>query len=172
MKNRLQEEQKRVQAENKILQDQLKKALKLQEKLKIQAQLLNQNVRVPQNFIQPPSAPHSIVLPANVPPPAPSPYLQTPVATSSVQTNFPQQVLIQSVAPQTSLHTQAILPTTSPAGSIIDPFYSPILVKIDKILVGLGFNEEGCRERLICSMYKTPARFSPYSNLLSAELSR
>lgn len=53
-----------------------------------------------------------------------------------------------------------------------DPFYSPILEKIDKILVGLGFNDEGCRERLICSMYKNPTKFSPHSNLLSAELSR
>ncbi|CAH0555708.1 unnamed protein product [Brassicogethes aeneus] len=53
-----------------------------------------------------------------------------------------------------------------------DPFYSPILEKIDHILMGLGFMEEPCRERLICSMYKSPMKFSPHSNLLSAELSR
>ncbi|XP_019870366.2 uncharacterized protein LOC109598904 [Aethina tumida] len=53
-----------------------------------------------------------------------------------------------------------------------DPFYSPILAKIDGILLGLGFKEEPCRERLICSMYKNPPKFSPHSNLLSAELSR
>ncbi|XP_066154587.1 uncharacterized protein Osi17 isoform X3 [Euwallacea fornicatus] len=54
----------------------------------------------------------------------------------------------------------------------IDPFYSPILAKIDKILQGLGFVDEPCKERLICSMYKNPPLFSPYSNLLSVELSR
>ncbi|CAG9760735.1 unnamed protein product [Ceutorhynchus assimilis] len=53
-----------------------------------------------------------------------------------------------------------------------DKFYSPILQKIDKILQGLGFNDEPCRERLICSMYKHPTKFSPHSNLISAELSR
>ncbi|PSN49215.1 hypothetical protein C0J52_16933 [Blattella germanica] len=53
-----------------------------------------------------------------------------------------------------------------------DPFYSPILQKMDNVFVQLGFNEEACRERLVCSMYKTPARFSPHSNLISAELSR
>lgn len=53
-----------------------------------------------------------------------------------------------------------------------DPFYSPILQKIDKILNELKFTEEPCRERLICSMYKNPAKFSPHSNLISAELSR
>lgn len=53
-----------------------------------------------------------------------------------------------------------------------DPFYSPILEKIDKILNELDFTEEPCRERMICSMYKNPTKFSPHSNLLSAELSR
>lgn len=53
-----------------------------------------------------------------------------------------------------------------------DVFYSPILEKIDKILNGLQFTEEPCRERLICSMYKNPEKFSPHSNLLSNELSR
>ncbi|KAJ9578085.1 hypothetical protein L9F63_025053 [Diploptera punctata] len=53
-----------------------------------------------------------------------------------------------------------------------DPFYSPILQKMDNVFVQLGFNEEACRERLVCSMYKAPARFSPHSNLISAELSR
>lgn len=53
-----------------------------------------------------------------------------------------------------------------------DPFYSPILEKVDAIFSKLGVHSEGCRERLICSMYKNPGRFSPHSNLLSAELSR
>ncbi|XP_068084806.1 uncharacterized protein [Anabrus simplex] len=53
-----------------------------------------------------------------------------------------------------------------------DPFYSPILQQMDNIFVQLGFNEEACRERLICSMYKNPTKFSPHSNLISAQLSR
>lgn len=53
-----------------------------------------------------------------------------------------------------------------------DSFYSPILEKIDAVLNELQFTEEPCRERLICSMYKNPVRFSPHSNLVSAELSR
>ncbi|CAG9860640.1 unnamed protein product [Phyllotreta striolata] len=53
-----------------------------------------------------------------------------------------------------------------------DAFYSPILQKIDDILNELEFTEEPCKERLICSMYKNPEKFSPHSNLLSAELSR
>jgi len=53
-----------------------------------------------------------------------------------------------------------------------DPFYSPLLQKMDNVFVQVGFNEEACRERLVCSMYKTPSRFSPHSNLISAELSR
>lgn len=53
-----------------------------------------------------------------------------------------------------------------------DPFYSPIIQKIDEIFIQMGYSDEGCRERLVCSMYKNPHRFSPHSNLLSNELSR
>lgn len=58
--------------------------------------------------------------------------------------------------------------------NLLDPFYSPILAKIDKIFLQLGLseNDEGCRERLVCSMYKNPGRYSPHSNYISAELSR
>ncbi|XP_069961555.1 uncharacterized protein Osi17 isoform X3 [Bactrocera oleae] len=53
-----------------------------------------------------------------------------------------------------------------------DPFYSPILLKIDKIVEQLGVTDDLCKERLICSMYKDPTRYSPHSNFVSAELSR
>ncbi|KAF4532562.1 hypothetical protein B566_EDAN008486 [Ephemera danica] len=52
-----------------------------------------------------------------------------------------------------------------------DPYFSPKLKAIDSVFIKMGFNDEGCRERLVCSMYKTPTRFSPNSNLVSAELS-
>ncbi|KAG5884636.1 hypothetical protein JTB14_035731 [Gonioctena quinquepunctata] len=58
------------------------------------------------------------------------------------------------------------------ASITFDPFYSPILEKVDKILNELEFFDEPCRERLICSMYNDPEKFSPHSNLISAELSR
>lgn len=126
-----------MQAENMRLQEQIKKALKLQEKLKLQSTLLT-------NKLSPPAAP-------NISPP--STFLQTPIQ--------------KNVIPATTTTT-----TTMSSLALHDPFYSPILEKIDKILLGLGFNEEPCRERLICSMYKNPSKFSPHSNLLSAELSR
>lgn len=53
-----------------------------------------------------------------------------------------------------------------------DIFYGPILEKIDGVFAQLRFFEEICRERLVCSMYKNPDRFSPHSNHISNELSR
>ncbi|XP_055587754.1 uncharacterized protein LOC129740169 isoform X2 [Uranotaenia lowii] len=54
----------------------------------------------------------------------------------------------------------------------IDPFYSPILQRLDKVFNSLGITEENCRERLVCAMYKSPIKYSPHSNYVSAELSR
>jgi hypothetical protein len=75
-----------------------------------------------------------------------------------------------------SLKLKALTQRPSTEGTTVhvtyDPFYSPILQKMDNVFVQVGFNEEACRERLVCSMYKTPSRFSPHSNLISAELSR
>ncbi|EDW84597.2 uncharacterized protein Dwil_GK13049 [Drosophila willistoni] len=53
-----------------------------------------------------------------------------------------------------------------------DPFYSPILLKIDKIIEQMGLKNELCKERMVCEMYKDPSKYSPYSNFVSAELSR
>jgi len=53
-----------------------------------------------------------------------------------------------------------------------DPFYSPLLSRIDSIFMHLGFSEEGCKERAVCSIYKYPVKYAPYSNLLSAQLSK
>lgn len=54
----------------------------------------------------------------------------------------------------------------------VDPFYGPILIKIDTIFSQLGVSDEACKERLLCSMYKNPTQYSPHSNFISAELSR
>lgn len=53
-----------------------------------------------------------------------------------------------------------------------DPFYSPLLSRIDSIFMHLGFSEEGCKEQAVCSIYKFPVKYAPYSNLLSAQLSK
>lgn len=53
-----------------------------------------------------------------------------------------------------------------------DSFYGPIVQRLEDIFAQLRFVEEPCRERLICSMYKNPAIYSPHSNLVSNELSR
>lgn len=53
-----------------------------------------------------------------------------------------------------------------------DEYYGPIIARLNDIFVQLRFYEEPCRERLVCSMYKNPAVYSPHSNLVSNELSR
>ncbi|XP_012345418.1 uncharacterized protein LOC100864054 [Apis florea] len=53
-----------------------------------------------------------------------------------------------------------------------DEFYGPIINRLEDIFKQLRFADEPCRERLVCSMYKNPAVYSPHSNLVSNELSR
>ncbi|XP_050066721.1 uncharacterized protein LOC114123365 isoform X2 [Aphis gossypii] len=64
------------------------------------------------------------------------------------------------------------IPTSSHLLANYDPFYSPLLSRIDTVYKQLGYTTEPCRERLVCQMYKNPAKFAPYSNLISAQLSR
>lgn len=73
------------------------------------------------------------------------------------------------------------IPASSMILSNYDPFYSPLLSRLDGIFARLGLepsensldeNIEVCREQLICLMYASPAKFAPYSNLVSAQLSR
>lgn len=105
------------------------------------------------------------------------------VADPAVLTENKQQLLLEQQRYQQlvrqqeeTLKLKALTPRSPAEGTTVqvtyDPFYSPILQKMDNVFVQLGFNEEACRERLVCSMYKTPSRFSPHSNLISAELSR
>jgi len=64
------------------------------------------------------------------------------------------------------------IPASSHLLANYDPFYSPLLSRIDTVFKQLGYTTEPCRERLVCQMYKNPAKFAPYSNLISAQLSR
>ncbi|XP_039760807.1 uncharacterized protein LOC120634360 [Pararge aegeria] len=85
------------------------------------------------------------------------------------------------------------IPASSMILSNYDPFYSPVLSRLDGIFARLGLAPtetttedstmiggqtlsdvklEACREQLICLMYSSPAKYAPYSNLVSAQLSR
>lgn len=65
-----------------------------------------------------------------------------------------------------------------PASSMLltnyDPFYSPLLSRLDAVFqqMGLPAGNEKCREKRVCQMYASPAKYAPYSNLVSAQLSR
>lgn len=52
-----------------------------------------------------------------------------------------------------------------------DPVYTPVVQKLDEIFHELAVHEEPCKEKLVCKMYGDPGRFSPHSNLVSAQLS-
>ncbi|XP_043266916.1 uncharacterized protein Osi17 [Venturia canescens] len=114
-----------------------------------------------------------------------------PVYPQPQKSNVPQQVLDhhvtgpvqqghgQRVAPQIQIRGNNPTSISSPgvhhsnnAAAYDDPFYGPILERLDDIFAQLRFAEENCRERLICSMYKNPTQYSPHSNLVSNELSR
>lgn len=71
------------------------------------------------------------------------------------------------------------IPSSSLLLTSYDPFYSPLLSRLDAVFQQLGLandkslpETERCRERLICMMYANPAKYAPYSNLVSAQLSR
>lgn len=67
------------------------------------------------------------------------------------------------------------IPSSSLLLSNYDPFYSPLLSRLDAVFQQLGLprnSDEKCREKLVCLMYSNPAKYAPYSNLVSAQLSR
>lgn len=67
------------------------------------------------------------------------------------------------------------IPNSSLLLTNYDPFYSPLLSRLDVVFqqLNLGKNaNEKCREKMICMMYANPAKYAPYSNLVSAQLSR
>ncbi|XP_045474144.1 uncharacterized protein LOC123680343 isoform X1 [Harmonia axyridis] len=70
------------------------------------------------------------------------------------------------------------IPSSSLLLTSYDPFYSPLLSRLDAVFQQLGLGNEKspktelCRERLVCMMYANPVKYAPYSNLVSAQLSR
>ncbi|KAF6209728.1 hypothetical protein GE061_015477 [Apolygus lucorum] len=74
--------------------------------------------------------------------------------------------------PQSDFKVFNKIPSSSQLLTHYDPFYSPLLSRLDSVFKQLGTTSEGCRERLVCDMYRNPAKFAPFSNLVSAQLSR
>lgn len=66
------------------------------------------------------------------------------------------------------------MPASSTLLNNYDPFYSPLLSRLDAVFQQLSLpdSDEACRAKLICLMYANPAKYAPYSNLVSAQLSR
>lgn len=203
LKVRLQQEHQRVLAENRLLQEQINKGLRLQEKLRLQASTMQQKKRGDNLHLTPgvlkgqiPAQPSQVLQtpPINQAQTLKAPHIINKAALSlhpskispqpSLISNVPKQnlkankvLIIQSrpddqKLPTSQTEKQPFSDTKSPSVATHDAFYSPILEKIDKVLTGIGFTEESCKERLICSMYKNPTKFSPHSNLVSAQLSR
>ncbi|VVC41612.1 Protein of unknown function DUF1676 [Cinara cedri] len=52
-----------------------------------------------------------------------------------------------------------------------DPVFTPIVQRLDEIFNEVAVSDEPCREKLVCRMYGNPIKFSPHSNLVSAQLS-
>uniref|UniRef100_A0A1A9W5L9 Uncharacterized protein n=1 Tax=Glossina brevipalpis TaxID=37001 RepID=A0A1A9W5L9_9MUSC len=71
-------------------------------------------------------------------------------------------------------HSFKKVPDSTLLLSNYDPFYSPLLSRLDSVFAQLKLNSsnEICREKVICLMYASPAKYAPYSNLVSAQLSR
>ncbi|XP_017752373.1 PREDICTED: uncharacterized protein LOC108545331 [Eufriesea mexicana] len=107
------------------------------------------------------------VNPANLPP------TMLPIATNvkaSHQTAFGQQNVRQVSAKSSQLDSKPTM--TVQRQGYDDEYYGPIMNRLEDIFKQLRFAEESCRERLVCSMYKNPAVYTPHSNLVSNELSR
>ncbi|ALC46836.1 Osi24, partial [Drosophila busckii] len=79
-----------------------------------------------------------------------------------------------SPANMNTFQTFQKVPSSSLLLSNYDPFYSPLLSRLDSVFAQLKLksDNESCREKLICLMYANPAKYAPYSNLVSAQLSR
>ncbi|XP_054002332.1 uncharacterized protein LOC128889048 [Hylaeus anthracinus] len=95
-----------------------------------------------------------------------------PVATNvkSSYNAIGQQNNRQIAAKSSQVETK--VPAVTQKQGIDDDYYGPIVGRLEDIFKQLRFFEETCRERLVCSMYKNPAVYSPHSNLVSNELSR
>lgn len=145
-----------------------------QEKRPVSAHHLAYSAYIDNNRRPIVQAPSPIVNPvANVPlPPGNLASASLPVATNvkTSYTVFGQQNPRQISAKSSQAETK--IPVVKQRQDLDDEYYGPIVGRLEDIFKQLRFFEETCRERLVCSMYKNPAVYSPHSNLVSNELSR
>ncbi|XP_014221820.1 uncharacterized protein LOC106649065 [Trichogramma pretiosum] len=145
------------------------------------------NNRLPPGVLPAPSGP--VVAAGGVPAIFATPYQLTPAKPVQKQQQQQQQQQPQQLKNQHQQHQQhqskidqQVQPTVIGSGAVAmpmtrtkqydDKFFGPIVERLDEIFAQLRFTEEQCRERLVCSMYKNPAQYTPHSNLVSNELSR
>lgn len=103
--------------------------------------------------------------------------LYKPQGGTTIQLRRPQTTgaaLLAGLKPSHDFKTFHNIPTSSLLLTNYDPFYSPLLSRLDSIFKQMGYEQgdEACREKLVCNMYKSPAKYAPFSNLVSAQLSR
>ncbi|XP_066971592.1 uncharacterized protein [Macrobrachium rosenbergii] len=96
-----------------------------------------------------------------------------------VRTNIPTNIKVVDHRPAQGFGLgpkPATEPTTTPTTTTpmpiyaLDPFYGSRLSRIDVIFHQLGVQEEGCREQVVCNIYKNPDVYTPYSDFLSRQL--
>lgn len=97
---------------------------------------------------------------------------------SYVSNQFSNNYYLRQPNKKTDFKVFHKIPSSSILLTSYDPFYSPLLSRLDAVFQQLGLGDgkapetEACRERLVCLMYANPAKYAPYSNLVSAQLSR
>jgi len=88
--------------------------------------------------------------------------------------------ILKDVSAETAAPTSPATPVTperNPAAKgksvtmyDLDPFYGPRLSRADAIFAQMNIQEEGCREQVVCNMYKNPEVYTPLSDFLSRQL--
>ncbi|GBP51257.1 hypothetical protein EVAR_48350_1 [Eumeta japonica] len=98
----------------------------------------------------------------------------SPVRDELLRVSAARLTEVNRVQTETELvkQQQQILASQDPATIAAEKFYGGLLDRVNKILSPLGATETGCRERAICILYRDPFQHTPYSNLVSNELSK
>ncbi|XP_071538905.1 uncharacterized protein [Panulirus ornatus] len=97
-----------------------------------------------------------------------------PLRKGFVRTNVPTSIKVVDHRPAQGfgLVTEPQGSTTTTAVPIyaLDTFYGSRLSRIDAIFHQMKVEEEGCREQVVCNIYKNPDVYTPYSDFLSRQL--
>lgn len=93
-----------------------------------------------------------------------------------VRTNVPTSIQVVEHRPAQGFgfgskpSTEAPTTTTPMPIYALDPFYGARLSRTDVIFHQLGVEDEGCREQVVCNIYKNPDVYTPFSDFLSRQL--